>query len=202
MFYAMSHDTAASHLDPEDLERYVRTQVSEEETARFEEHLLLCEPCREELRSVDSFVASMRAAAADWRRPPQRDRSWWSVPRLVPALAVLALLLIAAVVSPRFTGSLQPAIAINLSATRSAGMETSAPAGRKLALTPDVTGLPADATYRLEIVDEQGTPTWQGRYTASQGTAHVSAQRAGAHFVRIYSSAGELLREYDLVVSR
>src|SRR5438105_1684690 len=113
MFYAMSYDTAM-HLDPEDLERYSRAQASEEETARFEEHLLRCEPCREELRTVDSFVAAMRVAATDWRRERRLEqdsrRSWWSVPRLAPVFAALAALLLAAVVAPRFTGSLQPPI--------------------------------------------------------------------------------------------
>jgi anti-sigma factor RsiW len=201
MMYAMSQEIPC-HLDPEDLERYVRQEASEEEVARFEEHLLLCEPCREELANVESFVSAMRAAAAELRRGDQKERYWWSTPRWVPALAALAVLVLAAIVVPRFTGNSQPPLAISLAATRGAGMDAVAPAGRALALTPDLTGLPADTVYRLEIVDEQGNLTWRGRYSAGQDAAGVPAQRAGAHFVRVYSSSGVLLREYGLVVNR
>jgi hypothetical protein len=78
----------------------------------------------------------------------------------------------------------------------------SAPAGRPLALTPDLTGLTADSAYRLEIVDEKGARTWQGQFVPAQHAAAVPAQGAGPHFVRIYSSGGELLREYGLDVKR
>ena len=52
----------------------------------------------------------------------------------------------------------------------------------------------------LEIVDAQGTVTWEGQYTPSAGAAAVPGQRAGTHFVRVYSAGGELLREYGLDV--
>jgi hypothetical protein len=205
MLYPMSYESC--HLNPEDLERYSRHQASEDEMAQFEEHLLLCEACREELRTVDSFATAMRAAAAELRREPER-RPWWSIPRLIPAFGVLALLLLGAMGLMVMRNS-QPPLAIGLSATRGTGMDAVVPAGRTLALIPDLTGLPADPSYRLEIVDEQGNPTWRGRYTGSpagQSPAQVSdaatvpAQRSGAHFVRVYSSAGVLLREYGLVV--
>src|SRR5258708_5920798 len=127
MMYAMSHETPC-HLDPDDLERYSRHQASDEESARFEEHLLLCEACREELRNVDSFVIAMRDAAAESRREYQKERSWWSIPRLIPAFAVLALLLLGAVILPRFTGPTQPPLAISLAATRGTGMDAVVPA--------------------------------------------------------------------------
>ena len=191
------------HPDPEELEKYVRRETSEEETARVEEHLLLCEPCREELANLESFVKAMRAAATESRKRDQKKEGyWWSFPRWAPALAALALLVGAAMVVPRFTGNSQPPLAISLAATRSAAMNAIVPAGRALNLTPDLTGLAADTFYRLEIVDENGKPTWQGRYTAGQDAVRVPPQRAGTHFVRIYSSSGVLLREYGLVVNR
>lgn len=221
MMYAMSQETPC-HLDPEDLERYSLHQASEDEMARFEEHLLLCEPCREELRTSEVFATSMRAAAADWRQETRTARSFWSVPRLIvprsivpgliapglivprliPVFAALAVVVLGIVVVPRFIGSSQPPLAVSLTATRGAGMDTVVPAGRSLALTPDLTGLPAGPGYRLEIVDEHGAATWRGGYTASQGAAIVSAQRDGARFVRIYSSSGVLLREYGLMVGK
>ena len=188
------------HLDPEYLERYSRGQASEDDTARWEEHLLLCEPCQEELKHVDSFVRSMRGATAKWRNEPEAS-PWWRAAWPVPAFAALAVLLIGVAVVPRFTGNSQPPLAIGLAATRGAGIERAVPAGRTLAVTPDLTGLPAEAWYRLELVEEQGKPTWQGKFVPSQGAATVPGQRAGIHFVRIYSSSGQLLREYGLAVN-
>jgi len=201
MMYAMSQEIPC-RLDPEDLERYARHQTSEEETARVEEHLLLCEPCREELVNLEAFVTAMRAAAVEVRRGDRKERYWWNVPRWRPAFAALALLLLAVMVAPRFTGNSQPPLAVSLTATRGEAMNAVAPAGRKLALTPDLTGLAPDSFYRLEIVDENGSPTWSGRYTAGQDAVAVPAQRAGTHFVRVYSSSGVVLREYGLVVNR
>jgi hypothetical protein len=78
----------------------------------------------------------------------------------------------------------------------------SAPPGRPLALTPDLTGLNNDSSYRLQIVDALGKQTWEGRIAPPQDAAIVPAQGAGPHFVRIYSSRGELLREYGLDIKR
>jgi hypothetical protein len=201
MMYAMSEQTPC-HLEPEDLERYARRRASEQETARVEEHLLLCEPCREELANVESFVAAMRAAAGELRGGEKERFRWNIVPRWIPAFAASALLLLAAILLPRFTGNSQPPLAVSLAATRGEGTNAVAPAGRSLALIPDVTGLPTDSFYRLEIVDANGAQTWHGRYTAGQDGAPVAPQRAGDHFVRIYSSSGVLLREYGLLINR
>src|SRR5437660_12442474 len=120
MVYAMSQEIPC-HLEPEDLGRYARHLASEEESARVEEHLLLCEPCREELANVESFVAAMRAAAGELRRGDrkerhQKERYRWNVPRWTPAFAALALLLLAATLAPRFTGISQAPLAVSLAA--------------------------------------------------------------------------------------
>lgn len=61
-----------SHVAEEDLERYSMGELLEAECARFEEHLLLCESCRERVRQQDLFVRSMKHAAADWRARQKR----------------------------------------------------------------------------------------------------------------------------------
>jgi hypothetical protein len=200
MHNAVMSNEIDRHLNPDELEEYAMNRTSEAAGARIEEHLLICEPCRHELDRADAFVSAMRSAAK--AQPAVEKRSWWNAGWLVPAFAGLALLLIGVIAVPRFLENSQPPLAISLTATRGVEIGASAPEGRRLALTPDLTGLAEDSVYRLEIVDENGNRTWEGKFAPAQGAASVSAQRSGPHFVRIYSSTGELLREYGLDVKR
>src|SRR5437870_4898761 len=113
----MSYDIHC-HLNPDDLERYATGRASEEEAARCEEHLLVCEACRVELENTESFARSIRSAAAQWKetRPPASRRSpAWSWPRLIPAFGVLALIVWGIV---RFTAGPQIPLAISLTTLR------------------------------------------------------------------------------------
>jgi hypothetical protein len=203
MLYSLMSYDIHCHLDPDDLERYSRGRASETEAIQFEEHLLACEVCREGLENAESYARAMRSAAANFEEPPAKGFRWfagtWSLPRLIPAFAALALIFWGVV---RFTGNSQMPLAISLTATRGVGVGSAAPAGRTLAITPDLTGLAAGPSYHVEIVDERGKATWQGGYTPAAGALQVAAQHAGPHFVRIYSPGGELLREYGLMIGR
>src|ERR1017187_4511965 len=44
--------------------------MSEEELARWEEHLLICDSCQRQVAASDTYVAAMRSAAAELRRAP------------------------------------------------------------------------------------------------------------------------------------
>ena len=194
--------SAHRHIDAEELERFSLGRVSEEETERFEEHLLVCEPCRRSYEEAESYVNAMRAAALESRRESAERRSWWSLPRLVPALAGLALLAVGFLAIGLFTRPAPPPLAVVLTATRGTVPGGTAPAGRSMALTPDVTGISTPGPYRLQVVNERGIVTWQGKYDPASGAAKVPAQRAGTHFVRIYAPSGGLLREYGLDIQR
>jgi predicted anti-sigma-YlaC factor YlaD len=61
-----------SHLAEDDLERYSMGELAGEECARLEEHLLLCETCRQRVREQDLFVRSMKHAAEEWRKQEKR----------------------------------------------------------------------------------------------------------------------------------
>jgi anti-sigma factor RsiW len=201
MLYLTMSGGVHCHIDPEDLERYAMGRASEEELARYEEHLLLCEMCRSALLETDSHVAAMRIAAAGIRREPVWRPRRWQFPTWVPAAAALVLVLVG-VRFFRWRGTAEIPLAVSLTTTRGVGLEASAPAGRALALTPDLTALSPESFYRLEIVDAQGKKTWEGRYTPADGPAHARAQDSGTHFVRVYSPSGELLREYGLEIKR
>jgi hypothetical protein len=194
--------SAFCHMETDELERYSTRQVSAEEMDEFEDHLLICEACRLRFEESETYVAAMRVAATQLHEESERKRSWWTMPRLVPVLAGLALLVIGFLTISRFTGSSAPPLALTLTATRGTAPGGSVPSGRAIDLTPDLTGITSPGPYQLEIVDALGRVTWKGGYNAASGAAKVPGQTAGPHFVRIYSQGGELLREYGLDVQR
>jgi hypothetical protein len=74
------------------------------------------------------------------------------------------------------------------------------PARRALLLQPDLSGLPASAAFRIEMVNNSGSIVWRGTLAALPQPAGslVPAQPQGVYFVRVFLPAGELLREYAL----
>src|SRR3954451_13532902 len=83
------------HADAGDLESYSMGASSVEETARIEEHLLICEDCRNRLREGEDFLNSMQVAARQSRRDETTvERRGWKLPAWLPVLAACALVLI------------------------------------------------------------------------------------------------------------
>jgi len=54
---------AQNHIAEDVLEQYAMSKLGEAEVIPVEEHLLICEQCRERVAWLDEFVRSMRAAA-------------------------------------------------------------------------------------------------------------------------------------------
>lgn len=52
-----------NHIAEDALEEYVRAKLSEAEIVPVEEHLLICQRCRERVAWLDDFVSAIRAAA-------------------------------------------------------------------------------------------------------------------------------------------
>ena len=76
-------------------------------------------------------------------------------------------------------------------------------AGKPLMLSLDITGLPFLPAYEVEAVDAKGALQAQAHIvTAKAGVRLQLAQglRRGNYFVRIYSPARELLREYGVQI--
>jgi hypothetical protein len=192
------------HADDEELERYSLGDEAEEECAWVEEHLLVCAACRQRLEAHEVYVRSMGLAAAEWRAdhvPVARRR--WFFPRLVPLMAAALICLATAAMLWLGRNSFrnaQPAFAVTLNTTRGMAAGARAPARRPLDLKPDFTGLAAFPHYDLRVVDHLGSQVAQVEATPSAGT-RIRGLAPGAFFVRIYSPAGELLREYALVVA-
>lgn len=190
------------HASDEDLERYSLGNVNGEDSARLEEHLLICESCRARLEEHDLIAGSMASAAARWREEHPRPNTGGRplVQWLLAIAAVLALGLGAAWLGRPGADRNAPPIAIALSTTRGAAPGAHAPARRPLELSPDLTGIAALPQYDLEVVDRVGGKVARMKF-APGAPARIPALQPGTYFVRLYSPAGELLREYALSVS-
>ena len=192
------------HVDDEEIERYSMGAMPEAAIAPFEEHLLVCEPCQLRLAQTDAYVGAMRQASARLRTEPlKRGLPWLRFPRLVPALAGMAVAIVAAGlwISRPDMGEAHP-FAVDLEATRGAAIEARAPAGRWLLLRLDLANLPASSSYRLEMVDRFGSRIYQATVAAQGSKAgfKVPGTGPGVYFVRLYRPPGELLREYGFEV--
>jgi hypothetical protein len=192
------------HIDEDEIERYSMAAMPEGAIAPFEEHLLICESCQQRLAQSDAYVSAMRRASARLRTEPvKRGFPWLRFPRLVPALAGMAVVIVAAGLwlGRLDMGQAHP-FAVDLAATRGAAIEATAPAGRWLLLRLDLANLPASPQYRLEMVDRSGNRVWQATVPArgSKAEFKVPGTRPGVYFVRLYRPPGELLREYGFEV--
>jgi hypothetical protein len=195
---------ADRHMDDEEIERYSMGSMSEEAIAPFEEHLLICEPCQGRLARTDAYVSAMRQGSGRLRAAPlKRGLSWLHFPRLVPALAAVAIAVVAGVlwIGRVDSGEALP-FALDLEATRGAAIEAQAPAGRWLLLRLDLANLPASSWYRLEMVDRFGGRIRQAIVPAqgSKAAFKIPATPPGIYFVRVYGPPGELVREYGFEV--
>jgi hypothetical protein len=169
--------------------------MPEEEVARFEEHLLVCDLCQTRLAESDAYVSAIKAAARG-RKPAPRPR--WILPVMAVAAALVVLIWVG--VRAGRLNAPEPAAAVVLAANR--GALAHAPAGRTLLLVLDLEGLPeSPRAFRLETVNSSRERVWQGSAPSGR-TARVAvpALAPGVYFVRVSAAHGELLREYGLEV--
>ncbi len=97
-----------------------------------------------------------------------------------------------------------PVATIRLIALRGGeGDVAHAPSGRPLELVFGRTDLDGDLSYRAEVVDASGRQMWSGNVRIAEQSLSIrvdGALRAGVYWVRLYSSSGQLLREFGLRV--
>lgn len=63
------------HISDDELDRYAARSLPEAETAAVEEHLIMCEFCQDRLQLTDEFIAALRAAVQQRRRPGKKKDS-------------------------------------------------------------------------------------------------------------------------------
>ncbi len=209
----MRQDEEQDHISDQALEEYSRGAVRDAEAERLEEHLLICPGCQDRLAETDEFVKAMRDAAAklQMESPSAIEEHWrgawrwlWR-PAPVMAVSGAAVLLIAAVIwnAGRYGGG--PATVMLQAVRGDASASPHAPAGRPLVLKLDAKGLPAFASYRVEVVDSSGVALFERAVERQSGdisTAVPERLKSGRYWVRLYepNATGSLLREYGLSV--
>jgi len=122
-------------------------------------------------------------------------------------VAALLLVLVGASVAWRMQSSsvpLAPVASIQLIALRGGeGYVAHAPSGRPLELVFGRTDLPVDLSYQAQVVNSSGRQVWSGSVRIADQSLSIRVNgplRAGAYWVRLYTSAGQLLREFGLHV--
>ena len=173
-----------------------------------------------------SFEADRLAAAGPVVLPARADSTvglWSSVRKAlsvyfprhrllgVEGLLAAALLFVGAgtAVILRMQSSpvaMAPVATIRLIALRGGeGDVARAPSGRPLELVFGRTDLAADLSYRAEVVDASGRQIWNGNVRIADQSLSMRVDgplRAGAYWVRLYTSTGQLLREFGLRVGQ
>lgn len=61
-------DIGTRHMNAAEIEKYSLGDFPVEEAAGFDEHLLICELCRQSVEASDAYVAAMRGAARQIRQ--------------------------------------------------------------------------------------------------------------------------------------
>ena len=203
----MDKKTSDSHPTGEHLELYSLGRLSETETAHVEEHLLICETCRQELAETDEYVRIMKQALPlATAQEPARAASWWhqlfALPRPVWAAAagVAALLIFIPIYRDR---NYAPAV-LELKAVRSERRVT-APSDRPLILQLSREGVEAQGTATAVIVDGSGAEVWSGPAVVQNGHWTAKPDRklaSGMYWVRVFGGAerNQPLREFQLNV--
>jgi anti-sigma factor RsiW len=208
------NDGNEDHIPDQALEEYSRGALSEEEAGHLEEHLLICPHCQDRLADTDEFVRAMRDATARLQMElpsPLEDRwrdawrwLWRPVPVMTACGAAVLLIATGTIWNRGRPGAYETTVM--LQTTRGDALAAAhAPAGRALLLKLDAKGLPALASYRLEIVDADGSAVLQ-RAVDRQPDAIAAPlpQRLnpGTYWVRLYEpqAAGTLLREFGLTI--
>ena len=183
------------------LGNYLLGRLEEPEKTAVEEHLLLCEACRQELdeqefgylvrESSRRIRSREEAAAMRLRRHPRLAWPW----ALAAGLAAVLFLS-----RPSVTTTYSD---VELQTMRGAPGTARAPAGHPLRLAIDLTELPARPTLKLELVTAVGAPVFQASQTVTGDTLVVVIDRKltpGIYWARLYDPDSRLLREFGLRV--
>ena len=203
-----------SHIQEEILERYALNQLSEEQLAPLEEHLLGCPTCQNRLDEVDQYVQTMKSALKDTQqstagspKSAARSKKLWELFRK-PGLALVgagALAVIGAILILPIRRSHLPAVDIRLIATRGANTLPMAHArsGAPLILHIDVSEVVRPGGYGVELVDTKGVRIWHGPADSQANELSVEVGgdvRPGIYWVRLYDNSNPpaLIREYGL----
>jgi hypothetical protein len=202
------------HGTDDQLELYARGKLPGPDVVVLEEHLLACASCVERLEETEQWMLAAREilseapkpeTVAGWRSWPLlawNSAAWFRQPVFGMAMATLALA-VGAVVFLNGRARLPPVATLELAAIRGE-MPTVVPT-REIDLI--LTDAPIEGVGRIQVVDANGTPEWDGTAAVEAHRVEVKIQRnlkVGTHFVRLYGQDGDnkdaMLHEYGFRV--
>jgi hypothetical protein len=184
--------TAFVHPTEALLEEYHFNRLDEPALAPLEEHLLICQECRDQLQRLDDFVLGLREVTrssgnlhphftASRLFHPSLFALFPSLPLHLARVTGMALAAVALTISVltgvRMKGPLAQAEHVELMALRGGSTEgapshnvsfshrgqlAKAPSGKPLELAIDQQRLPGGEGYLLRVVDSDGRETWSG----------------------------------------
>ncbi len=200
---------ALSHESDDRLELYALGRLSDSELPEIEEHLLVCDSCRDRLDETEMYVVAMQRelalaavpAKSAWSLSAWSGSSWFR-----PQFAwggAMALVAVGVILVWNGNSRLSPVASLELTAMRGSDLR-SAPPSRELDLTlGDATA--GAGSPLVEVVDDGGGAVWQGAAETNGGKARVKLIRVlspGVYYVRLYDSPGHLVHEYSFRVGK
>jgi anti-sigma factor RsiW len=186
-------EPSPSHPSEEALDLYALGRLPEDAAAPLEEHLLLCEDCRNQVTEFEAIGRAFRDAQALpplRRRPPGRALHW------AGGIAAAAMVVFLAAGIPRTA----PVVRVELTAWRGGTSPGAIPAGSQPELFLSAAGLGETAGIRVAVTAADGTLLWQGpgERHKDQISARVGKPlAAGRYWVRLLDG-DRLLREFPL----
>ena len=191
--------SATLHQSDELLELYALGRLPDSDSAPLEEHLLVCELCRERLDQVEAYALALRSAIAQEPVSAAADgwfREFFQFRNLLFAGGFAAAVLLAVLyLHPR--ANIAPFASLELTAMRG-NMVSIQPARETDILLADA---PAQSSTPVQMVDASGGTVWNGIPEPVSHRIRVMKQLApGSYFVRLFDSNGGLLHEYGFQV--
>jgi hypothetical protein len=205
-------DTVIFHESEDSLELYALHRLPDSEVERVENHLLICEGCRDRLEEVSAFAFSMRQTLRD-EPVIESNTRWFSRwfgrwfgglrPQLALGGAFAVMVMAVGIYRISADAHIVPVASLQLTALRGSDVKTVVRA-REL----DLAFTDAPASSRLDIVDVDNVTVWTGtlRPVAERAEARIAQARItqvlspGEYFARVYNGAGQPLHEYQFEV--
>lgn len=195
---------ATFHESDERLELYALDRLSDSDTIQIEEHLMICEPCRDKLDEAAAFAFCAREELKKAPRVASEGSSGWlgwlSGAWLKPSFALggaMALILTAGILWHSGGSRMAPVASLQLTAMRGDELK-SVVAAQELDLTLD-DAPSGNGTLNVELVDRTGNPVWRGESRAQGTTVRARIRKtlpSGEYFARLYDAPGHLVHEY------
>jgi hypothetical protein len=196
------------HLTEDQIELYSLGRLDSSDISPLEEHLMICEACRQNLDEARDMSVAMREALSEAKLDGRNEAragwfagfsTWIRRPAFGMALAFAVLVLVVGLFSTNRT-SYAPTASLQLTAIR--GEMPAIVPTRQLDLTL-ADGPREGGPFRVSVVTAIGASAWSGLAESSPAGVRVTVQQRlspGDYFVRLYSPDGAMLHEYGFRV--